>query len=199
MTRSRQTADWGSRAGLAKIIPSSVAVGSGTGSADSLGTVTFSGASAVSLNGVFSSIYTNYRIIIMLDASAASAEFDMRMRVSGSDNSSSNYTWIRYGANGVNGNFSSSGSGTSLSTFFRLAPISGTYSTGSIIDVIAPFDSSYHTTVFNQGGYMDTLASNWFMGNMGGNMSVTTSYDGFTIFPNTGNLTGTVSVYGYTK
>jgi hypothetical protein len=33
MTRSRQTADWGSRAGLAKIVPSSVAVGSGTGSA----------------------------------------------------------------------------------------------------------------------------------------------------------------------
>lgn len=199
MTRSRQTADWGSRAGLAKIVPSSVAVGSGTGSADSLGTVTFTTVSSVSLNGVFSSTYTNYRIVVMLDASAASAEFDMRMRVSGSDNSSANYTWTRYGSVGSNGAYSSAYSGTSLSTFFRLVPISGTYSTGAVIDVIAPFDSSYNTSVFNQGGYMDTVTGNWFMGNMGGIMSVTTSYDGFTIFPNTGNLTGTVSVYGYTK
>ena len=64
MTRSRQTADWGSRAGLAKIVPSSVAVGSGTGSANSLGTVTFSGASSVSLNGCFSSTYDNYRLML---------------------------------------------------------------------------------------------------------------------------------------
>ena len=64
MTRSRQTADWGSRAGLAKIVPTSVAVGSGTGSADSLGNVTFSGASSGSLNGCFTSTYDKYKILI---------------------------------------------------------------------------------------------------------------------------------------
>jgi hypothetical protein len=67
MTRSRQTADWGSRAGLAKIVPSSVAVGSGTGSSDTTGKVTFSGASTVSLNGVFTSSYRNYKIIVSND------------------------------------------------------------------------------------------------------------------------------------
>ena len=199
MTRSRQTADWGSRAGLAKIVPSSVAVGSGTGSADSLGTVTFNGVSSLSLNGIFSSTYSNYRIIIMFDSSAASAEFDMRMRVSGTDNTSANYVFARYGALGTNQTFSAATSQTSLQTFFRLVPVSGTYSTGSVIDIIAPFDSSYSTSIFNQGGYMDALASNWYMGNMGGIMSVTTSYDGFTVYPSSGTLTGTVSVYGYTK
>ena len=30
-----------------------------------------------------------------------------------------------------------------------------------------------------------------------GGMSVTTSYDGFSIIPSTGNITGTIRIYGY--
>ena len=40
--------------GLIAIVPTSVAVGSGTGSSSGNGLVTFAGVSSVSLNGVFS-------------------------------------------------------------------------------------------------------------------------------------------------
>ena len=64
MTRSRQTADWGSRAGLAKIVPSSVAVGSGSGSFDANGAISFTGASSISINGCFSATYDVYKVLI---------------------------------------------------------------------------------------------------------------------------------------
>ena len=49
--------------GMKLVVPSSVAVGSGSGSVATQGTVTFSGASSVSINGCFSSTYDNYRIL----------------------------------------------------------------------------------------------------------------------------------------
>jgi hypothetical protein len=86
MTRSRQTADWGSRAGLAKIVPTSVTVGSGSGSASALGTVTFSGCSSVSLNGVFSSAYNNYKVLV---------------NVNSIDSTGTNIIYLRFGTSGT--------------------------------------------------------------------------------------------------
>ena len=50
--------------GLNLIIPSTIANTSGTASIGTNGTVSFSGATTVSLNDVFSSTYMNYKIII---------------------------------------------------------------------------------------------------------------------------------------
>jgi hypothetical protein len=38
---------------------------------------------------------------------------------------------------------------------------------------------------------------NWFSAAGGGQLTTSTQYDGFTIYPNSGNITGTVRVYGY--
>jgi len=54
--------------GTRLIIPSSVAVGSGSGSVSTSGTVTFSGASSVSINDVFSATYDTYQIVTDLSA-----------------------------------------------------------------------------------------------------------------------------------
>jgi hypothetical protein len=82
--------------GMKLIVPSSVAVGSGSGSIATQGTVTFSGASSISLNGCFSSTYDNYQIVISIDANSAISDNYLRMRASGTDNSESQY---RYGGN----------------------------------------------------------------------------------------------------
>jgi hypothetical protein len=55
-------------AGLVQIVPSSVTVASGSGSANGNGAVEFSGCSSISLNGIFSSSYDNYRILISASA-----------------------------------------------------------------------------------------------------------------------------------
>jgi len=130
MTRSRQTADWGSRAGLAKIVPSSVAVGSGTGSASTTGTVTFSGCSSVSLNDVFSATYDDYKIVINVE-SAGAPELGIRMRVSGSDNSSSIYYSQRLRAQDT----TVSAARQVTQTYFPIGPVQTSQRNTAIISV----------------------------------------------------------------
>jgi len=177
--------------GMRLIVPTSVSVGSGSGSANAAGFVTFSGASSVSLNGVFSSTYDNYRIVV--NVTSSSTNFDplwLRMRSGTTDNSSSNYRWqqryFAYGGSGGDGT-------TTTGTGFALASVdTGTTSIGmkASADVIGPFVTSntsysYQGTQYNYG----------FYGN--GIMTVSTSYDGCSIVPNSGNVTGTIGVYGY--
>jgi hypothetical protein len=52
--------------GLTQIIPTSVSVGSGSGTVSAGGAVTFSGATSISLNGAFTSTYQNYRLLIYI-------------------------------------------------------------------------------------------------------------------------------------
>jgi hypothetical protein len=65
------------------------------------------------------------------------------------------------------------------------------------LDIYNPFATDY-TTMYNlTGALSNTNESHWFTG--GGGFSGTTSFDGITFFPDSGTLSGTVSVYGYTQ
>ena len=88
MTKARDLANGGF--GLVLIKPSSVVNGTDNGK----GTVSFSGASSVSLNGVFSSTYKNYRISfdnITMPTGAGATDLLLRLRAGGS-NTTTNYT-----------------------------------------------------------------------------------------------------------
>lgn len=198
MTRSRQTADWGSRAGLVKMIPSSVAVGSGTASANSFGTVTFTGAISVSLNDVFNTNYDNYRILCKIDAAASgSIGVDWRLRVSGSDNTSAvygtttNYSYMSINASGfeVNGGFTATAWG-------RM----NTANTGgggmNTIDIYSPFIATQTLAYGNHVGFDSNTGANRF--GIGWRHNSATSFTGFSLL-SSANITGTISVYGYTK
>lgn len=182
--------------GLAKVIPSSVAVGSGSGSVDSNGTVTFSGATSVSLNGCFSSTYNNYRIVYNFSSFAGTAgNFHLRMRASGTDNTSSNYKYSALNSNNVapwwDGIVSTGTTSIILHRYTRADGIDGT------IDMFNPFATAYTTLNgnainpnYNNADGSTTVAST----------TVTTSYDGFTLYPATSqNMAGTIRVYGYTN
>ena len=187
MTRSRQTADWGSRAGLAKIVPSSVAVGSGTGSANALGTVTFSGCTSVSLNDVFSATYANYKVL--LTSSGGGITLTMRFRVSGSDNSTSNYNQqtLRVTGTTIDG-----GRATGQTSFTN---IGGAASVEMPLEmtIMYPFASA-KTGILVYASNSDDLSR---ITGTGGYFDATTSFTGFSIIASSGNITGTVSVYGY--
>ena len=193
MTRSRQTADWGSRAGLAKIVPSSVAVGSGTGSADSLGNVTFSGCSSVSLNDVFSSTYRNYKIIIDLTSSSATSDVVMRMRAAGVDTTGSSYRVqrLRNISTTVTGQADSSGT----DDWFIGENVTGADGGSSFYDVtmITPNVAKY-TNFYSITHNYNTASIGMFIA---GVLRDSTQYDGFSIFPLSGNITGSLSVFGY--
>ena len=158
---------------------------------------TFSGVASQSINDVFSATYLNYKIIWSIDTSAASVELSMRLRISGSDNTSTNYNWAR-GYSGQAGAFSGTGSGASANaTEFNIAASSGTRTCQVVQDICRPFATD-HTSFTNLGQYFDSV-SNFYGGFSHGSTSVTTSYTGFTFFPGSGDMTGAVSVYGYAK
>ena len=187
MTRSRQTADWGSRAGLAKIVPSSVAVGSGTGSADALGTVTFSGASSVSLNNVFSATYRNYKIVLNATASATPT-INIRFRVNGTDNSTASSYVVTY----LYGQGTSATSATETGAQGIIGSSASTTVSGNAnIDVFAPFLTV--NTLFHS---LNADSGNSVVVRMGLH-NQSTSYDGFTFTASTGTISGTITVLGY--
>lgn len=193
MTRSRQTADWGSRAGLAKIVPSSVAVGSGTGSASALGTVTFSGVSSLSLNDVFSSAYDTY-VIRGSYVGSVDTGCDMRLRVSGADNSAANYERQLMNVNNASTSFTRL---TGQTSYTNIAGHTTTYNGINIIEIHRPFNTSPTLAIClgnTEGGSTDTRAVNQFMKH-----TASTSFTGFTLIPGSGTITGSLSVYGYVQ
>lgn len=152
-------------------------------------TSTFSSVSSVSINNCFSSTYANYRIMIDLNSNSSVAEMRLRMRVSGSDSTASNYTTQQIrGAD-----TSISGTRFPDTSFY---PGYCTYSSTNI-DIYSPFATGY--TQFEAQNTLSTAVSTsaiqyWISG---GFYAATTSFDGFTVYPNAGSFTGTIRVYGY--
>jgi len=187
MTRSRQTADWGSRAGLAKIVPSSVAVGSGTGSASTTGTITVSGVTSVSLNSVFSSAYTNYRIVGQLNVNVAQ-DYYYRLRAGTTDNTSANYRIGRYYV-GQESSIAAGSGNNSTGSEVAIGTM-GTTKTSFSIEIANPQQTDYTTSFSSSSGYY----AQW----INGSYIATTSFDGITIFSgSSGTMSGTLSIYGY--
>jgi hypothetical protein len=176
--------------GMRMIVPTSVAVGSGTGSANANGYVTFSGASSISLNGVFTAAYDNYRVIFTTTSNTASGYINMRLR-SVTDITAANYfssvVQAAYGSTAIGND----NGGNSQTTWNRFGYYDGTTDAyASSGDILLPFVSAF--TSFNaakaRSGYGSEFAT--------GVYKATTSVDGFTIY-SAGNFTGNVAVYGY--
>lgn len=107
------------------MVPSSVVVGSGTGSAAADGLVTFSGASSVSLNGVFDGVDADwYKIYIELTAVGGSATTAfIRLRTSAPADVTTNYNYQYLFKTGWSTTFSTGG-GTSAVGFGYVIPSS---------------------------------------------------------------------------
>jgi len=153
-------------------------------------TSTFSAVTSVSVNNCFTSTYQNYLININVTSIAVTGSLSMRMRVGGSDNSSANYYWAGSYINFTGSPVINSENSSGLATSF-LAGFSPTFGTAFQIDVFSP-QETVRTGIFNRINNTDTNVG----ASYGGNTSVTTAYDGFTVFAGS-NIAGTLRVYGY--
>jgi len=153
---------------------------------------TATGTSAsLNINNCFTSLYSNYRIIVAIDPSPTSLhQFTMRMRVGGVDTSTSIYgsiqQWFTGASNGID-RFNSS----SAWSIMRLG-LAG--KAGAIIDITAP--QLAKRTSYTGQAFDITNSADYFSASIFGLIDNTVAYDGFTLF-STGNITGVVSVYGY--
>lgn len=161
-----------------------------------LNTTSFSGVTSQSIDDVFSATYDSYRIIFYRDSVVTSTSGTyLRLRVSGSD-LSSGYNYAKVGVKSNN----------TTQTFYITAAtemglVDGADSIGKavIIDLANPFRTTSGTDkTFQFMGMGITSAVNaWF--NTYGWVDSATSYTGFSLINDTGNMTGSVSVYGYSK
>jgi hypothetical protein len=177
-------------AGLDLITPTSIANSGGSASASG-GAVTFTGVNSISVNGVFTSTYANYRLVMDWRTSSSNGAITFRYRASGTDDSTSNYNRRTFYLSGTLSTGVTS-SGTSI-------PEMGYGYSGEASQVFVDFTNpqatqrtlsfSYdsHGTGANTESYVTTSQ-----------FAATTSFDGFTVFQAGSNvLTGTLRVYGY--
>jgi hypothetical protein len=109
-----------------------------------------------------------------------------RLRVSGADNTTSNYYTQRTSSND---DLTFVGK-DSADTKFRVAAMSTT-ATHFQVNFFNPFASSATGYIMSgQGGFE---ASTY---NYAGNFTASTSFTGFTFYPDSGTATGTIRVYG---
>jgi hypothetical protein len=181
------------KTGLIEITPATISVTGGSGSISATGAVSFTSASAISLNDVFSGTYQNYRFLINLSGSSAQTSLRLRMR-SGTDVSGANYNCYATGyTSGTSTRFLNDLGGTSV----KIGEMSGKFS-GSY-ELMSPFEAVETLGTGQHFGLNSTGNQNENNMNFSFKHGLSTSYPSFTIFPDSGTFTGTISVYGYNK
>ena len=175
--------------GLVAVVPTSIANSGGTATLLD-NTITFTGVTSVSLNSCFTTTFTNYRIIVS-ETNSTNSDLNMRFRVSGTDNTTTNYKWAYTGTSFLSPAAVNSG-GTAVNLMRISASAGSLFRISSNIDVMQPQETE-RTTL--SGSYCGEAHG----GAVAGRFDATTAFDGFTLFVNAGTITGTVAVYGYKK
>ena len=157
-----------------------------------INTTTFSAVSSVSVDDCFSATYDNYAIYFATLSNSVSNDIRLRWRVAGADNSTANYRYMSQ-QNGTNA--SALAVGATGATFIRI----GYFTTGrrnllTGVDVLTPFLSN-QTGTFNSA--VDESTPTAYATITTSVFAADTSFDGFTIYPTSGTITGTIRVYGY--
>jgi len=183
MTKARDLANGGF--GLVLVKPSSVVNGTDNGK----GTVSFSAASSVSLNGVFSSTYDTYLINGIFTAST-SLGLRFRYRVAGSDNSTANSYITSRLINYDNATSAASADTDSFGITVNDIQTHGRFT----MTVYDPFTAIQTYADISLGRAENTLMSRTFTRH-----TQATSYDGISFIASTGTITGSIKIYGYNK
>lgn len=145
--------------------------------------VNFSSVSSVSVNDCFNSMFQNYRIVIRA-VHSGDADVQLRLRVGGSDNTSSVYTWSR-----IAGFASATGGTTTNGSAWDTGAV-GTVQNLTEIDILGP-NLAEKTVMFSK------FTRGNGTGNHGGTHNSATAFDGFTYYRASGTFTGELIVYGY--
>ena len=161
-----------------------------------LTTTTFSAVSSVSFaNNTFTSNYDNYRILFNISSASAVSTITFRMRASGTDNTSSVYSYSGWQATA--GSLAND-SATSQSSA-KLCEQANYYTNFVYTswDLFAPYKAEptkYTSTTFggSTGGAYEGYG-------LAGVHDVNTAYDSATIISSTGTISGVYSTYGYNK
>lgn len=168
--------------GLQIITPTGATNGTVTGN----GVVVGNAVSSVTVSGVFSSEFENYRIVYM--GGSSSVDGDLKLTLG--NTAAGYYMSLPWGAYTGTTGIANVNNGASWIYAGSVRPAFNS----CVVDLYSPF--STNETIIT-GVYVGVSAGS-VAGSIGGYLNNTTSYTDFTITPTTGNITGgTIRVYGY--
>ena len=164
-----------------------------------INTTSFSGAATHSFGSdaspIFTSTYSNYRIILSdLNGASSPRAFNLRLRANTTDLSSGVYHFQKLTASQTTVSASNAINQTSWPIGFAS---SGAGETSSIIVELQNPQTALSKTYLANNSYWQSGVGPQNIQNTGNTIS-STSYNGFTIFSD-GNISGSISVYGYNK
>jgi hypothetical protein len=171
--------------GMVLMNPTSIAYSGTSATLGANGQVTFSAVTSLSLNGCFTADFDNYVISLRYVLSSLDYEIMYYMRASGTDATGADYTSQRIFADGssVSANRTSTG---------RFGYVSATQRSGDTIYLYGPFLAQPTATrSINVAG-----RSSAAIADLATTHSLSTSYDGITLYPAAGNFSGALTVMG---
>jgi len=174
--------------GMVLLTPTSIAYTGTSASIGTNGSVTFSACSSLSLNGVFSADYDNYMVAIRSASGSGAVELRARLRTSGSDNS----TALSYVSQALSLTSTTVSGYRDTQSYAVFSYVYATQRQGFSCQLYGPFLAQ--PTAMRVVSVTDDTSARIYDNAMTHNLS--TSYDGFTIFSASSNVTGLVSVYG---
>jgi hypothetical protein len=174
--------------GLTLITPTSIANSGGSASLTGALTVA-TGVTSVSLNGVFSSTYTNYLIEVFAISAVSAGGIATRLRAAGTDTAGSNY---HYGQNVVTYAGAGSVGGLNTSSNWDIGSGSVLNVSASSIFLFNPFEST-------KTNYHSVHTRNLAYGASGGMQTDSTSFDGISFIGGGTDISLSVLVYGFQK
>jgi len=156
----------------------------------------FTTATSFSLpTDTFTSTYRNYKLIVNITAVTADADFTLRMRASGTDNSTSNYISMQMGANTA-GTYSGTGN-VLTSSWIAGEQDGGNVRYGFVADIMQPQTANITTLCF-QYGFVNKANTDTFA--RAGTMffATTTQFDSLSFISSVASsISGNFRVYGY--
>lgn len=190
-TLGERTTTLENKLGLSRIIPPTVNFSGGSATANSLGTISFTAVTSLSLNDVFSSAYTNYQIVYSGVAAATGLQ-SLQFRLRTTSDAATNYYFsnLRTYVSGTTATFSSSGS----TTFMLFGILDDQRRNSGSFSIHNP-NIALPTSL--SGTFIGADSTNNFAAYGGGFHAGSTQYTGFTIYPGGSSMTGTIQVFGY--
>jgi hypothetical protein len=153
-----------------------------------LNTTSFSAQTSVSFSSLFSSTYDTYKIFLTLDSVSASQTIRFRLRSNTTDETSALYFFT-----GIS-TFQTSSTVTTNngSTVTSIDVIKATAASGSEMTLYSPMKAQSTSLAYDSIGLFGDVQQN----KGGGYYLSASTYNGFTLLSSTGNMTGTVRVFG---
>jgi hypothetical protein len=168
---------------------------------------TFSGITTgapLDVNSVFSSNYTNYLLTFNVSATVANAIVQLRMRTVAAQEAGAVYNfgwngqWVSAGPVYNEGAFSTANPFAPETAFFSGVSAGTGYSGTSRVEIYSP-NATRQTRITGQSytDYTGTFYNVVLAGS--GEVSTSTAYTGFRIYPAAGTISGEYTLYGYNK